>query len=545
MDDNNNPSIPASSQPTIPDPMMTPPSQPMMETTPPVPESPTMTATPMPEAPMPEMPMPGPMTQPTASQFGGQATSTPSTTTEVSPALPTTPEVQWPGAKPKSKLPKVLGGIAAIILVVGVATAAYFVSSKVGGRQAVAPNAPVSLPQASAGCKDKAGNTKCGKNEECINNICKAIQAQEAYSCNATNCPAPNFRCSSSTNCVSTTSPGTTVANDPNNCGATGHVCASNQICQSGTCVLASLGAAGSVAVTGTPAPLVTCPNPKKCADGTTVDLCRQSCPESAGTCGTTGKVCASNQICQSGNCVLASLGATGSMGGAGGLPACNTCNYVASTGNSVCGSAFRPGSDTVTCDSKKNECNNLGGYCTAGQPTPCGTGETCMQSACGTGWVPAESGRGCFTSHGAAGICCIEQGSGGSGGTTSGGGTVAPTKKPGGGGGGGGTTTTTTTTTATGGACMELFIYQKKADGTYSTVQMTKDELSKLKIGDKLRFAVKGNKDNLKSRYMVYLNDVAQGDWLPGGPADGLFSSYSDYEIKSAGNYKFEAQVQ
>lgn len=91
----------------------------------------------------------------------------------------------------------------------------------------------------------------------------------------------------------------------------------------------------------------------------------------------------------------------------------------------------------------------------------------------------------------------------------------------------------------------MELFIYQKKADGTYGTVQMTKDELSKLKIGDKLRFAVKGNKDNLKSRYMVYLNDVAQGDWLPGGPADGLFSSYSDYEIKSAGNYKFEAQVQ
>ena len=58
------------------------------------------------------------------------------------PAPSAPPEPEWPGSKPKSKMPQILGGIAAIILVVGVATAAYFVSNRISGRQAVAPTAP-------------------------------------------------------------------------------------------------------------------------------------------------------------------------------------------------------------------------------------------------------------------------------------------------------------------------------------------------------------------------------------------------------------------
>src|SRR3990167_3285791 len=84
---------------------------------------------PMPEMPVPVLPPIIP-TQPLA---------------VIAPPAPSSPpEPEWPGSKPKSKMPQILGGIAAIILVIGVATAAYFVSNKISGRQAVAPNAPES-----------------------------------------------------------------------------------------------------------------------------------------------------------------------------------------------------------------------------------------------------------------------------------------------------------------------------------------------------------------------------------------------------------------
>jgi hypothetical protein len=52
-----------------------------------------------------------------------------------------------------------LGGVAAIILVVGVATAAYFVSNKISGRQAVAPTAPESEPLAKVAEGGGGGGT--------------------------------------------------------------------------------------------------------------------------------------------------------------------------------------------------------------------------------------------------------------------------------------------------------------------------------------------------------------------------------------------------
>lgn len=505
MDDTNNPSIPASSQPTIPDPMMTPPSQPMMETTPPMPESPTMTATPMPEAPMPEMPMPGPLTQPTASQFGGQATTTTtttqpmesqfggqsttttSTTTETLPPTTTTPEVQWPGAKPKSKLPKVLGGIAAIILVVGVATAAYFVSSKVGGRQAVAPTAPESEPFAMEGNVAGGGSDTRGTQSD-TKTVIKDVIVKNTNTRNNVEVTTTNPTSSSTpaTKPIPTTTPASGSCNallaGGENCGGgVSMMCNCPGLGQPCTWIpTTSRASCPPSTPTGT---TVSCPTKKTCPNGTVIDSCTQTCPTSTTT------TCTKRTDCPSGT--------------------------------------------TAQCYGTQATCipsDPATPFCASGHPCP--EGMSCTNGE--PFGVPGSSFEGR--------IC---EGTPTSGGTSSGGGTVAPTKKPGGGGGGGGTTTTTTTTTATGGACMELFIYQKKADGTYGTVQMTKDELSRLKIGDKLRFAVKGNKDNLKSRYMVYLNNVAQGDWLPGGPADGLFSSYSDYEIKSAGNYKFEAQVQ
>lgn len=81
---------------------------------------------------MPEIPAPTPMA-------GEQPDQT-------APAEPTLPE-----AKPKKKVLPVIGGIVALLLVAGVAGAAYYVSNQLSTRQAVAPTAPESKPMAAGG----------------------------------------------------------------------------------------------------------------------------------------------------------------------------------------------------------------------------------------------------------------------------------------------------------------------------------------------------------------------------------------------------------
>ena len=61
-------------------------------------------------------------------------------------AAPLEPEM--PSSKPKNKMLPIIGGIAALLLVVGVAGASYYVSNQLSTRQAVAPTAPESKPAA-------------------------------------------------------------------------------------------------------------------------------------------------------------------------------------------------------------------------------------------------------------------------------------------------------------------------------------------------------------------------------------------------------------
>lgn len=55
-----------------------------------------------------------------------------------------------PEAKNNKKTFSVLMGVAALLLVVGVAGAAYYVSNQLSTRQAVAPTAPESKPMAAS-----------------------------------------------------------------------------------------------------------------------------------------------------------------------------------------------------------------------------------------------------------------------------------------------------------------------------------------------------------------------------------------------------------
>lgn len=181
MDDQNKNSQPlnTSGMPVIPDkpeditPLPSPttiPVEPMAaDPLPPVapqPIEPVMTPPSVPEMPIvPDMPAPT-VPSPVEVPFD---TSVP----EPTPSVPTDPPM--PEAKPKSKVWPIVGGIVALLLVVGVAGAAYYVSNQLSTRQAVAPNAPSSKPAAAeieicrVGSKCKVN---CDEDEEGNGQVC-------------------------------------------------------------------------------------------------------------------------------------------------------------------------------------------------------------------------------------------------------------------------------------------------------------------------------------------------------------------------------------
>lgn len=130
----------------------TEPAAPAPETTPVAPWETPVTSTPV---ETPAMPTPTPM--PSEPEVTPQPETKTTFTTTVSMPTPTPSEPiaapvepEMPKGKPKSRLLPIIGGVVALLLVVGVAGAAYYVSNQLSNRQAVAPNAPTSKPAASA-----------------------------------------------------------------------------------------------------------------------------------------------------------------------------------------------------------------------------------------------------------------------------------------------------------------------------------------------------------------------------------------------------------
>ncbi|HSV94945.1 MAG TPA: hypothetical protein VLH94_03180 [Spirochaetia bacterium] len=138
------------------------PSQPVEDITPvdsPLSPEP-QTSSPLPETPTVLTPVSSPTVEPnlTFSQPNNELSFTNTSSTPVpsdlpfsddqqTPSTPSEPEV--PIEKPKNKVLPVVGGIAALFLLLGVAGAAYYVSNQLSTRQAVAPTAPTSKPAAA------------------------------------------------------------------------------------------------------------------------------------------------------------------------------------------------------------------------------------------------------------------------------------------------------------------------------------------------------------------------------------------------------------
>ncbi len=420
-------------------------------------------------------------------------TPTDQNTNQTNSTLPqtnSTEEAVWPEVKPKSKMPQVLGGIAAIVLVVGVATAAYFVSNKLARTAGVTPNAPESEPMAAEVVTKASTNTKSST----------GLGTKTSAGGSVTG--------SAGGTKTTTTSSGTggTGLGTKTSAGGSGGTSGSTSLGQSVKNVVNDVvnvisGAAGGATNT-------------KNTGGTL-----------GGSSGTVGGK--NTNVRNPGHVVVVSTST---------LTGDNTCDAVCAGDptDEACRGCRRNPPQSTTVTTYSNGTTGTVAVNSQGQTITSlidSNHVTCSITVDGQETYNNSSVVG-VGDCGAANSTTSSGGSGGSGGTGGGGGGSNPTP------------TVTPTPTGTFAACMEMYIYLKKADGTYGTTPMTATELSKLKIGDKLKFSVKSNKNNLKSRYRVYINNTAQGDWLPGGTPDGLYSSYSDYEIKSAGTYKFEGRV-
>ncbi len=101
--------------------------------------------------------------------------------------VPMPEEIAMPAGKPKKKLMPIIGGVLALLLVVGVAGAAYYVSNQLSTRQAVAPTAPESKPMAGGVCDGTEGKEYGNCDEPhcvantCIRSCCRKVN--NVYSC--------------------------------------------------------------------------------------------------------------------------------------------------------------------------------------------------------------------------------------------------------------------------------------------------------------------------------------------------------------------------
>lgn len=526
--------------------------------------------------------------------------------TPMAPLAPAAPEAQWPETKPKSNLPKVLGGIAAIILVVGVATAAYFVSNRLSSKQAVAPNAPESQSQAFnqkdivrlgsdraqkeyADAEDKT-TTSIGK--WALNNPIEAVKA-------GINPVTGNITTSGTTPAPILTSI------TPATAGSAGPTVA--DIAAMNTKLIADAHyaeaqKAAAVAFGALERAKATYETTLKGGTPSQIDAAAMAVSDAKAAYSTKTKAVYGAQTTAS-NATKALEDLTGgrfptanSLSVSGDLPTipttypivngsyppvgCET-NYVAACYAWDLGT---PGGTVYIDPSKFLEAYLANGRTSdSTEPNWMPAGYyLCSLGACKIGNTTTTLAKG---------------GGGGGGGTAKGGSNITSTcteQCPGSDGvlrsctppesdgssadslcawagrvegcggrqyccpaaGGAWTTDMTACPTANNvvaGACTEVALFAKTTSG-YSTTKMTEAQKAAIHIGDKIRIAITGSKADLQARFRVYVNDVveATGDtaspeWRVGqsfSGSDHLVTFYSDYEIKKSGSYKFEGQV-
>lgn len=514
---------------------------------------------------------------PTADSASPAPVSTPTATEPMTAPTPT--EVPMPRGKKKSKILPVIGGIVAILLVVGVAGAAYYVSNQLSNKSGIALNAPESKPLA-ASCNDSPAPAGCVN----CNCGCKWIRAgspgSTAPSCNsvcAGQCPSDGGGGGGSATCDSTS-------------GACSGKSAGANICFGGLNLICNM------------------------VSGTT----HCTAPEGGNGCGGGGGSCTKDgtfkwgtypdnlKSCDYKNSVNSGCGSScGSFTYACGIYCFGSC------GADACGKSIT----YPDCDASKRDALASPQTITF---TKAGTVDLYSRGAAGTVTLTSGSKTATFTTTQgdatkatastpfvvAAGETYtivvhesdpLEKGKASYGWILPQGNSCGPVKTPG--------VAIDSNSKPTGkcgelvdssgvinaansaldetgvsapvqcwgdaiqnddtqdydyndftlafgyeksttvGACMLINIY-KKVNGAYGTTPLTTAQLQTLTVGDVLQFGISSNVDNLQGRFRVTVGGTA-GSWLS-GTVDNTKRNiwYSDYTVATAGNYTFEGQV-
>lgn len=542
----------------------------------------------------PITPWPSPESLPTPTPQSEPITTTTTTTTIPSPEpfsapTPAPEEVSMPAESPKKKMFPIIGGIVALLLVVGVAGAAYYVSNQLSTRQAIAPTAPESEPLAGSRCAaDKEGT--CG--------VAAGCQTGERCKVQAPGTSFAGYYCTPDATC--TTQPTPTATPTTKTCtvrNCSGSVCATTtttvgytQACPSSNCVDNS-----SCAATSTPTPTQAC----ECVTAQTSG-CTSGIAGVAGTRTCISLGIASKPACgEWGSCTPVVPTATAAptttaapTAPVGGTDVCVSYTYIAGATSSQ--------ENQLICNPDRSKINTIN-FTTAGTVrihlTGASAGTTVTLAGTGTSAAITKVDDNNFDAVIQPGTYTVTIKLGNE--TTNSLGYINPS-------GGScrrygelrdissritpsalssfGISTTagisspfqcwadtiqgadndtrgqldanydfndfdvvvgykaTTPTTPVVGACVNVKIY-KAVNGVYPATPLTATQLQSLKVGDLLKFSVTGSLDNLRAQFRVHVNNIP-GNWMSASSTVAKVSSYSDYLVGSPGSYQFEAQV-
>lgn len=501
--------------PVEPAPQVTPPIMPATPSLPPQPEPVVTPPTEIPQQPSFVPPMPGaetPMPQPE----------------EVAPAIETptpadeTPkeEIPLPEVKKKKASPVILGALA-LLLVAGVAGAAYYVSNQLSSRVAVAPNAPESKPQASTcdsakdkyrQCPDGWKGDGSGKDANdcytCIkieNTSCTGVKTydygtypDDVKHCKYISSGGDDSKCAAITCGPYNYACGAYCFDNTNDCGR--KACGKSLIYPACDTTKRDTPASSSItfAKSGTVVPFM------KNAFSGTITLSKSGSSDIVIPFATGSAVALKSFTVSAGDVyTITTKISTESKNGYG---------WVKNQGN-TCGPIKTPGD---SLDSNSKPTGKCGGSIDISAVLKLASASASLTGITADGndatvqcWGDAEiSDATQDYDYNDFAIVFGYQ------------------------------------TTSTIGACSAINIYKKSGD-TYGTTALTTAELQQLNVGDVLKFVTSASMSGLSARFRVTVDGVA-GDWLTATIASTGSNQYlySDYTVAKSGSYLFEGQV-
>ncbi len=422
------------------------------------------------------------------------------TTTTTTVTTPVPEEQTMPEGKPKKKIFSVIGAVAALLLVVGVAGAAYYVSNQLSTRQAVAPNAPESKPAAescSYSTETECNQHNCGvgcywSSGSCHMSVCGSKVCYGGLDCGSVCCDKATQLCCSS-GCVTKSS---TVTACPTATPTIGCYHYPDEVAGDNATVCTPIDRTKLSDVTFATAGTIRIHQEGMIDPGTTITLTKGTETISATKVsdGNYDAVVSAGTYKVTVKLGFATEGGQESLGFM--LPnASNKCGRYLYDSAKIDISSLKTASALTSYGISTTTGVNI--------PWQCWADRIQGEDTNTVGQLKANYDFDDFRL--VIGYKAVE----------------LPEV----------------------GACSKINIY-KKVGTTFSTTAMTDAELQNLKVGDVLMLYSRSNNENLKGRFKISIDGV-EGEWVDGiiDGSDKTVHSYS-YTIAKAGTYKFEAQV-